>query len=256
MRTVLPCQGIAGRLLLGAMLFASATAAADPRSEVIDRIMATGPLPCIEAAHPFMAPVWRDFLADEMTDEIRLGWRLNDKWEAGNPDFNRARFMIKEGIARSERRLGPLLWPTSAAAGVRAGFQKLPLPLLRQFEAFLSTPNGKLYWANEIDLATCASLLRMDGGAAPTPGRALRKMIKSYRDRRGDNYKEAEASQRKDFLAWERKLDHTTFRSFAPAMTAEQMRTRRSAIFRRDIVELDRIVEPYRLPPKNPNDSD
>ncbi len=253
--TALSFRTIARCALLTGTLIASGTAAADPRSEALDRIMATGPLPCLEEAQPLLAPMWLDFVANDMTEALRQRWRLNDKWEAGNPDFNRARFIIKEGIVRSERRLGALIWPASAAAGVRAGFAKLPLKTLQETAVFLSTPTGKLFWTYEIDLGTCSSVLSVD--SAPKPGRQLQKRLDTYMDALRDEHKSLLGDKRNQFKAWERKLEaahYSAYHGFKSGLTEQESDARRRAIVRRDTVELERIAKPYRLPPKDAND--
>jgi hypothetical protein len=121
-----PLKLHARRTVAAGLLLCSGAALADDRSEAIDRIMATGPIPCTSASFALFRQHVLDMFANAMMESVHTAVKPNDKWKPGNPDYERMLVMLKGALVESEARLGPIYTHTSGPQLVRSAFEALP----------------------------------------------------------------------------------------------------------------------------------
>ncbi|MES2319217.1 MAG: hypothetical protein V4631_17200 [Pseudomonadota bacterium] len=172
----------ASRLLLawslGLCLISPLAARADERAQQIDKIIATAPLPCADAALNLFSQQMRLAAPDLILDGLRASLKYDQAWSAGNENYDRVRAIVVTALAEDERKLGPF-FPFDAKAALKEGAERWSVEDARYFATFFSTPAGRLYWTDIMDSAACSGWL--DGMDKP-PFPSLDGAQKEIRD--------------------------------------------------------------------------
>jgi hypothetical protein len=163
--------------LCGALLLTSASA--DERPQLVDAIMATGPLTCTGEAEALWFKNTVEDLALLMTEGVGSSLKLNEQWKPGNPDFDRARVLMAKQVTADLAGPRPFFRRNGIADGVRASLAAMPIGELQFAAAFFQRPAGRVYWTRDIDFLACdmygKMLASFDRAAARNAGLSKRR---------------------------------------------------------------------------------
>jgi len=140
---------------------------ADEHDTLIAKIAATGPLPCDQQAVGLMNQQLMKMEPDLVLAGMRKSMNLGDGWVAGNSFYDQARAILAAAFDEDQALRGPFFayTPTDLVSKGLSGVSNDDLQYLAQF---FDKPEGKLYWEEILDGATCANLLKKFG-QAPYP---------------------------------------------------------------------------------------
>lgn len=148
--------------LCGALLLTSAGASADERTQLVDGIMATGPMSCTSEAETLWFNNTVEDLSLLMTEGVGSSLKLNAQWIPGNPDFDRARVLMARQVTADLAGPRPFFRRNGVVDGVRASLVAMPIADLRFAAAYFQRPAGRLYWARDIDFLACEMYAQMN----------------------------------------------------------------------------------------------
>jgi hypothetical protein len=166
--------------LLAGLLLCVGTAAADDRAQFVDAIMGKATFDCSTEAFQLAVQGADSKTASLMLYDVRRELHLTDKWNAGNPDYDKAYAMLLAAAANEARRSGPLITETSAAALMRAILSSMPTTTLRRFSEFFTAPRERLSVPYLIDIYACTQIQEWigDSGDDYADGeRQMRRML-------------------------------------------------------------------------------
>jgi hypothetical protein len=146
-------------LVLLASLAVSNPARADERDDLIAKIAATGPLPCDQQAVDLMNLQLEKMEPDLVLVGMRKSMSLGDGWAAGNTYYDQARALLVTAFDEDQFKNGAYFAYTPAAV-IGKGLSGASVEDLQYLAQFFSKPEGKLYWEEVLDGATCGTWFR------------------------------------------------------------------------------------------------
>lgn len=137
-------------------LAVSTHARADERDDLIAKIAATGPLPCDQQAADLMNLQLEKMEPDLVLAGMRKSMNLGDSWTAGNTYYDQARALLVTAFDEDQFKNGAFFAYTPAAL-IGKGLSGMSTEDLQYLAQFFSKPEGKLYWEEVLDGATCGT---------------------------------------------------------------------------------------------------
>lgn len=162
--------------LLTGLLLCVGTAVADERTQFIDAIMAKASFGCSTEAFQLAVQGADSKTASLMLYDVRRELHLTDKWNAGNPDYDKAHAVLRAAAADEARRSGPLITETSAAALMRTILSSMPGTTLRQFSDFFTAPRERLSVPYLLDIYACTQIQEWIGDSGDKYADSERQM--------------------------------------------------------------------------------
>jgi hypothetical protein len=132
---------------------------ADERDALISKIVATSALPCGDEAIELMNLQLQKMEPDLVLQGMRQTMSLGDGWATGNPLYDQARGIITTVFDEDQAKNGRFFAYTSVVV-ISKALSTLSPEDLQAVAKFFEKPEGKLYWEENIEGASCSSWLK------------------------------------------------------------------------------------------------
>ena len=127
-------------------------------AQAVERVVATGPLPCLTQALDLANRQMRRMIEFGLLAGIGQSTQAGAGWKPGNPYYDRARGTLAQALDEDEKTFGRLFSLTTESL-LREWMARQPADVAPWFADFLSRPAGKFYWKAMIDGAHCEGVV-------------------------------------------------------------------------------------------------
>lgn len=132
---------------------------ADEREALISKIVASGALPCGDEAIELMNLQLQKMEPDLVLQGMRQTMSLGDGWTTGNPLYDQARGIITTVFDEDQAKNGRFFAYTPVIV-ISKALSTLSTEDLQFVAKFFEKPEGKFYWEENIEGASCSSWLK------------------------------------------------------------------------------------------------